>query len=350
MELNFDLLVSGCNTRCRHCYVKGGPGKNMPAEDALLCIEKLDAVAARLPFAASFTLDNEPMNHPELPAILRAAASTRQIRHYHHGMTTGLALLAREDRDAVVETYLDCGWEDFGVTLHGGPAHHDGIVRRPGAFRGALAAAEYLKSRGAKLNVSLMLNRFFPEDAEELDRVLAALAPEFIWFAIPNYTPHANMGDFEPYRAALPELRALEPWLPRWGQDVALVQKAWTHTPGAAAARLAEGLSLRALFGQEQEELYCTVHPDCRLYLGNTGAETRCLGDLRALDPDRTAAELALASGNRDYGAFYDPERLPTEAALAVALRRLPPELLYADLPSVLYRGLAELGIPTRLL
>ena len=48
MAINFDLLISGCNTRCRHCYVNGGPGPMMPAELALLCIEKLDTLAALL--------------------------------------------------------------------------------------------------------------------------------------------------------------------------------------------------------------------------------------------------------------------------------------------------------------
>ena len=66
MMINFDLLVSGCNTRCRHCDVDGGPGSMMALDDALRCIEKLDAAAEILPFEASFTLDNEPMNHPDI--------------------------------------------------------------------------------------------------------------------------------------------------------------------------------------------------------------------------------------------------------------------------------------------
>ena len=41
--INIDFLVAGCNTHCRHCYVNGGPGPIMPVEDALMCIDKLDA-------------------------------------------------------------------------------------------------------------------------------------------------------------------------------------------------------------------------------------------------------------------------------------------------------------------
>lgn len=62
--INFDLLVAGCDTRCKHCYVNGGPLPRMKVDDAVLCIERLDAIAANLPDEAYFTLDHEPMGHP----------------------------------------------------------------------------------------------------------------------------------------------------------------------------------------------------------------------------------------------------------------------------------------------
>lgn len=79
--INIDFLVVGCNTRCRHCYVNGGPGPIMPVEDALLCIEKLDGLAKYLPDDTSFTPDHEPMNHPQIDQILHAASHTRHIRN-----------------------------------------------------------------------------------------------------------------------------------------------------------------------------------------------------------------------------------------------------------------------------
>ena len=348
MEVNFDLLISGCNTHCRHCYVNGGPGKNMDLELALLSLRRLDEIAALLPFPASFTLDNEPVNHPNLGDILRAASSTKHIRYHHHGMTTGIALMRRRDKAEVVQSYLDCGCGEFGITLHGSAAHHDEIVRREGAFQTSIEAAEFLKAKGVEINVSLMLNRFFPEDAAELDRILARLNPAFIWFAVPNYTPHANMSDFEPYRSTLQDLEALALWLPKWGQDRdGLLQNAEQSTVAAAIRQLEKGLSLKALFAEKQDELYCTLHQDGLLYLGNTGVETICLGDIRTLHAAQVSEILARAPGNRDYGAFYDPRRLPGEDELLRTLKTLPRELLYADLPSVLYRGLAELRTPT---
>lgn len=351
MDMNIDFLVSGCNTRCRHCYVNGGPGGNIRTEDALACLRRLDELAAALPYPVSLTLDNEPINHPDIGEILRAAVSLPHIAHFHHGMTTGIALMGRPDRDSVIRSYLDHGCGEFGITLHGRPEHHDGIVRRRGAFHTALRAAEYLKSRGAELNVSLMFNRFFREDAEELDRVLDRLNPDFIYFAVPNYTPHANMAGYESFRASFGDLEALSSRLRRWGQDVpALLSAARESTPGAVMERLGGDLVLKDLFREEQTELYLSVHQDCLLYIGNTGAETECLGDLRTMDTARAAETLRRAPGNRDYGAFYDPAVLPEPEELIRALTRLPRDRLYADSASVLYRGLAELGVPTRIL
>ncbi len=351
MEMNVDLLIAGCNTRCRHCYVNGGPGECMPLEDALFCIRRLDALAAMLPFPVSFTLDNEPMNHPELASILRAAAGAEHMDHFHHGMTTGIALMARPDRDAVALAYRDAGCGEFGITLHGAPEHHDEIVRRKGAFAVSVAAAEYLKNQGFSVSVSLMFNRFFPADARELNRTIEALEPDFLYFAPPIYTPHPRMAEFELCRGNLSDLRALSGWLREWRQDPEdTVYRAEQATPGAVLRFLEQGRTVRELFAEKQEELYLTVHRDSRLYMGNTGAETLCLGDLRTLDLSRAAEIIRNAPGNRDYGAFYAPDCLPTEETILSALRRLPSDRLFGDRPSVIYRTLEELGTPTRLL
>ena len=346
MEINFDLLVAGCNTRCMHCYVNGGPSKAMPLADILTCLEKLDALAALLPWPSSFTLDNEPMNHPELCRIIPAAVQTKHIKYYHHGMTTGIALIGRPDRDAVMRAYFDAGFRRFGITLHGNAEHHDTIVRRRGAYRASVAAAEYMKAQGAEIEVSLMFNRYFPEDAESLGAAVSALEPDNIWFAVPNYTPHRNMPAFEPFRGTLDDLLILRPWLSRWRQDEAALLRD-SATVGIVKNRLWQDLSLKTLFSAPQDEMYLTVHPDCRLFMGNTGTETRDLGDLRTLDIEKTAALISASPGNRDYGAFYARDQLPGQTDLIRALDALPQSLLYSDAASVIYRGLAALNVPT---
>lgn len=349
--INFDFLVAGCNTRCQHCYVNGGPGPMMPVGDAIGCIEKLDALAERLSDETSFTLDHEPMNHPHIDQILKAAACTQHIHNYHHGMTTGIGLMHRKDREAVVRAYMDHGYDVFGITIHGNAAHHDEIVRRKGAYDAAIAAADFLKANGAKIEVSLMLNRCFAEDAESITAMLEQLQPGYIGFAMPIFTPHGNMMDFEPYRASIETVTALQNYLPQWRQDHAeIFRTAEKNTIASVIHRLKQGVDLNSLFTQEQDELYLTLHPDCHLYVGNSGAETQCLGDLRRTDLEATADIIKALPANRDYGAFYDTAALPATDALIKALEGLPPNMVYGDFESVIYRGLVELGIPTKIM
>ena len=348
MKINFDLLISGCNTRCKHCYVNGGPGSMMKLEDALLFIEKLDSLAELLPFESSFTLDNEPMNHPDIASIIRKAAAAQHIEHYHHGMTSGIALMRRKDRSAVMQAYLDCGCNDFGITIHGNASHHDEIVRRKGAFQTAVEAAEYMQSCGAEVGISLMFNRWFADDAGEIDAIIQRLQPAYIYFAVPNFTPHAHMTDFEFYRGSLETLHGIRPWLEKWKQNQDELTKEFC-TIGMLMEQLQKGLDIVSLFRCSQDELYMTVHQDGNLFVGNTGVETACLGSLRTLDIQETAQRISELPGNRDYGAFYEVDMLPGREELIYALNQLPRDLLYSDRASVIYRALTELKIPTRL-
>ena len=349
--INFDFLVAGCNTRCRHCYVNGGPGPRMELSDALCCIGQLDAIAACLGEETNFTLDHEPMNHPQILEILTAAAGTKHIQNYHHGMTTGVGLMRRKDKEAVVDRYLACGYDHFGLTIHGGEALHDAITRRSGAYAAAIEAGTFFKARGAQLEVSLMLNRYTPEQAGEITAALDRLQPDWIYAAFPIYTPHRNMADFEPYRATLETAEALRDRLPAWRQDAdRLLESARQSSVAFARETLERGTTLVDLFDAPQDERYLCVHPDGRLFYGNSGAETQDLGDLRTADPAAIAAVIRSLPYNRDYDAFYDRSALPKPERLLAALSELPQTLVYGDFPSAIYRGLVACGTPTRIL
>ncbi len=348
MTINFDILISGCNTRCKHCYVNGGPSGLMSVENALLIFEKLDLLAELLPYETSFTLDNEPMNHPAIETIIRGATATKHIECYHHGMTTGIALMNRNDRLSVMQAYLECGYRDFGITIHGSALHHDEIVSRPGAYQIAIEAAEYMRSCGAEIGVSLMFNRFFSEDAEEIDSMLMSLKPDYIYFAIPNFTPHEHMTDFEPYRGSVDMLHQLSPWFVRWKQqEDRLLEDACTVE--MLKEQLRHGLDITELFRCPQDEMYLTIHQNGDLFVGNTGVETNYLGNMLSLDIKETAAHICELPGNSDYGAFYEVNRLPDSLSLIRALEQLPKELLYNDRASAIYRGLSILEIPTKI-
>ena len=351
MMINIDFLVSGCNTHCKHCYVDGGPGSMMPLKDALLCIEKLDEVARYLSDRPSFTLDHEPMNHPGIDQILYRACHTKYIDNYHHGMTTGVALMQRKDKEAVIKSYLDNGYNSFGITIHGAAVHHDEIVRRKGAFDTTIAAARFLQQMGCQIKiVSLMMNRYFAEDADEISRMLDALGTENVRIVSPIFTPHSSMMVFEPHRATLETFEVIRSRLADWHLNEQEVMEAAEHGCIEAAVNRLHSIDLFRLWTGEQAELYLTLHPDCKFYVGNTGVETRCLGDLRTLDPKETADIINALPGNREYNAFYDEEDLPAIEDVRNVLENLPQHLVYGDFESVLYRAFVQLGVQTKLI
>ena len=349
--INFDLLVAGCDTRCRHCYVNGGPLPRMRGSDAVLCMERLDAIAAYLSEETYFTLDHEPMGHPDIGSIIAAAANTKHIRYYHHGMTTGVGCMRRDDKETVLKRYLALGFNSFGITIHGNEALHDEIVRRSGAFSASIAFGEFIKAHGAELEVSLMVNRFFPEQQNEISAILDWLRPDWVYIGLPIFTPHKNGLDYEPYRASVQDVETLGEWFKTLGKDDAeLIEKARESSAGLAVKKLINGQDLMTLFDAPQGEKYLAVHPDCLLYMGNSGAETECLGDLRRLDPEATAARIKEMPDNRDYDAFYDRSVLPETERMIEALIGLPQNTVYGDFPSVIYRGLTALNTATRIL
>lgn len=322
----------------------------MPIEDVLLCMEKLDEIAGFLSDSPAFTLDHEPMNHPQLDQILHAASRTKYIENYHHGMTTGVALMNRKDKEAVIQSYFDHGYRSFGITIHGGGAHHDEIVRRKGAFDTTVSAAKFLLQTGAKLNISLMMNRYYAEDADEISRMIDALGTEHIRLVNPIFTPHSNMMAFEPHRATLRTFEAIRDSLPHWHlneQDV--MQTAQQNTVEAAVNWL-QTTDLHQLWNAPQTELYLTLHPDCKLYVGNSGVETRCLGDLRMLEAKETAAIVNALPGNREYGAFFEEGDLPPAETVYRLMKAMPQDLVFGDFESVLYRVFAEANVPTTLI
>lgn len=319
----------------------------MPIKDVLLCMEKLDEIAEFLSDDSAFTLDHEPMNHPQLDQILYAASRTKYIENYHHGMTTGVALMHRKDKEAVIQSYLDHGYRSFGITIYGGGAHHDEIVRRKGAFDTTVSAAKFLLQMGARLDISLMMNRHFAEDADEISRMIDALDTENVWLVNPIFTPHANMMAFEPHRATLRTFETIRNHLSHWHLSEQDVMKAAQQNSVEAAIDRLHVTDLHQLWNVPQTELYLSLHPDCKLYVGNSGVETTCLGDLRTLEAKETAAIINALPGNREYGAFFEERELPPIETVYSALETMPQNLVFGDFESVLYRVFADAGVPT---
>ncbi len=339
MEYNIDLIIAGCSTNCRHCYVDGGPAPIMPLKDVLLAFEKLQPAFAKWGKAISFTLDNEAYLHPHLPAIWRRIFRECPQNYFHHGSTTGLAFNHRRDKEELWALQQELGLDYGCITLHGGRENHDFITQTPGSFEESLDYARFVKGHGGKAQVNLMLSRLLTDDRAELDAILAQLQPDAVFLNVTNAAPNGRLWDYQQWRASLSDCQKLAGHLSRWGLDE---DKTLARLRAGTHRALVEKLSREGL-PRQPDHCFLTVHRDLTLWQGNTGVEQKLLGDLRQMTPEEVIAALEACSPNWDFypAAFADPPAF--DRVLAYAQAHPAQELVYPDADSLLSRMTQEL-------
>jgi len=106
MQYTIELTVAGCDTCCAHCYVNGGAAAEMPLASAYAAIEKIRGICALLPGEAAITLGNDLLRHSAAGELVTFAARNAGDYFDFNGEsvvpTTGIALMARADRDALL--------------------------------------------------------------------------------------------------------------------------------------------------------------------------------------------------------------------------------------------------------
>lgn len=280
MEYNIDILVAGCNTNCRHCYVNGGPNKRMTTEDFEICIDLLLPVFLHFGERVSFTLDNEPYNHPDFPRIIDYVRQYCWNSYFHHGSTTGIAFNHRVDKDAIWEKQKAYGIDFASVTLHGGEKNHNFITRNTKAFSEAIDYIRFVKAHHGKLCISLMLSKLLIQDCDEISEILHKIQPDEVYLAIPNSAPSKRMQAYQKYRPTYEECLQLSGYLSAWGLDEAALMKQFEA--GSSKNLLATLKTQKAFKIAQPEQCYLTIHPDLNLYIGNSGVETEFIGNLHA--------------------------------------------------------------------
>ncbi len=339
MEYNIDLIIAGCSTNCRHCYVDGGPAPVMPYEDVLLCLKKLQPAFDKWGKGITFTLDNEAYLHPQLPEILRYIYRECPENDFHHGSTTGIAFNHRRDKDQLWALQKELGLDHGCITLHGGQKNHEFLTQTPKSFAESLEYARYLRKNGGKMEVNLMLSRLLADDREELAAVLEDLRPDAVYLTVTNAAPNRRLWDYQQWRASLADCEKLQGWLSRWGLEE---RPTMERLRGCTHRAWTEQLERQGL-PQEPDHCFLTVHTDLTLWQGNTGVEQRCLGDLRRMTEEELLAALEACTPNWNFypWAFRQPPAF--EQVLAYAKTHPAQDLLYPDADSLLSRMTQEL-------
>lgn len=333
MDINFDILLAGCNTNCRHCYVNGGPGPLMATEDFDLCMTKLRPVFAHFGAHATFTLDHELYMHPDLFYIFSRIQRLCWNNYYHHGATTGIAFNHRRDRDAVWQFQREHDIAYSSVTFHGANAHHNEITRNSRSFEEGLEHLQYVRENHGSVYISLMLSSLLVADRDKITELVQTISPDYVYFAIPSFPPTQRMLAYQPYRATYEEALRLEGYLSAWHVSEPDILGRF-HAFNTEA--IFETLKAHSDFSflPQPDAVFLSVHQNLDLFYGNSGVETKKLGNLRTLSSEEILDFLTHCRPNYTFfpSCFRNPPSY--EAFLSDVARNLSPNYIYPDLDS----------------
>lgn len=354
MEYTFEITVAGCNARCRHCYVSGGPGSSMPLSDYRACLEKLVPALTRLKGNVSIAPGHEPFNHEEAAALMRMTHALAPQFYPDAGYdwpTTGIALKSRRDRADIFALLHGFGAKRLMLTLHGLEECHNEIVRAPHGFEALCAFADLLHAEEFEVAFNLMLNHRMTEDWDAICQVLEANRCDVAYLTIPLYLPVARLRKYEPYRATYADCQRLRGRLDRFGIDEAqFFAKVEAFNAAAVRARaLQEGWDYAAREREKPDWAFFHITEELEFYYGNAGMHTKRLGNIATMTSEEIYEAIQAQRANYDYSAYYDLKQLPHISAVLAAN---PPQEnhVYPDAESCLYRWLDAMGVPTILL
>ncbi len=297
MNYNVDILVAGCNTSCLHCYVDGGRAKIMEFEDFKTCLDKLQKVFEVLKDKISFTLDNELYNHPQCLEILEYVKDHAKNNYFHHGSTSGIAIMSQSRKTKILKVLKDNGWLEASLAIHGSYKTHDVIVSKNGALTSLIEAANFLKDNGLEVWISLIFNKEMLKELDDISKILQGIKYDHILPVICDYLPLPRLRKYQRIRCDKDDYQKIIPFLKAQGVD--------TEDLEEKVASFNEVNIMRCLdYSMVQKELLSNdaafFHIDHKLdfYLGNTGSSLGYIGNIRKLSTDEILQAIKSSKDN----------------------------------------------------
>lgn len=316
MEYNIDILVAGCNTTCNHCYVNGGKAPSMELEDFLCCINKLKPVFSHLGDKVSFTLDNEIYNHPSACEILEVVERECAKNYYHHGSTTGIAILKHPQRQVIFEVLKRNNWLDVSFAIHGGRSSHNKMVHNEDGMEAILAASRMFKEHGFEVNISLMLSKVFGNELEEIDELLKQIPYDRVLPVIPDFYPTARLMKYQDIRCNVEDYEKILEFLEARNIDTSELKYAIkTYNEEAIITQLNVELVQKQL--NENETAFFHIDQKLNFYVGNTGATQKCCGNLKECSSEEIISWIVDSKDN-----YYETETIHYEGILKAILEK----------------------------
>ena len=212
-SLDVALMATGCSVRCRHCYASARQRVEHPIGPAL-AEEILDRLQPLVDRAEQTLVDvyYDLFDHPDAPAMVRLLHRRNLYGFFQDIATNGRGLARRAGYRELLKEMREMGSKCLQLALHGLEENHDWFVRRKGAFKDLLVAAE--AGRQAGLDVLLCVDAS-KRNVDELPALADYLAARGLWiapevpFAIFTWSPAGYAAELENLRIDLDDAEAI---------------------------------------------------------------------------------------------------------------------------------------------
>lgn len=280
MEYNIDILVAGCNTTCMHCYVNGGKAPNMSFDDFLYCMEKLKPVLTYFDEQISFTLDNELYNHPNAKEILELVEREYSKNYYHHGSTTGLAILEHPNQEDILQILKRNGWLDASFAVHGGKEVHNQMVCNQDAMNAIIKASQLFKEHGFEVWLSLMISKKLVETLPEVENLLDEISYDHILPVIPDYYPNGRLTKYQSVRCNKDEYEKVLDFLRKKNITTTDIEGAVRECNETKVLEEVLYEDVKSILTKNTTAFFY-INQELDFYVGNTGSALKYCGNLK---------------------------------------------------------------------
>lgn len=341
MKITIDLRITGCQTRCWHCYVNGGPGSFMSLSEIMEIgsfLRRAVPIFKQHFSTVSPYLDLEPVSHPDIVKIIQFFASENIIPFNESIPTTGVSLAQRDDYHEVLNAFKKIGIKGFEFTLHGDEQFHNKTVSNRRALEFQLISLKRIKEYGFEVYSNVMISKKLVEDFDEVCQFLTENVFDSINLTVPIFVPTDRLRKFEVHRANLDDIATIiDNELFRTCLNNNFWLKYKDCTEKAFLKKISDFDSTwEDMINKFPQWVFITILPGLDLYYGNGNLLHNRIGNIKETEFEMLIESIMKLKSNYCINGYYNTDLLPPPRDLIQEYGQPSNEKVYPSLDDVI--------------
>jgi len=327
MKITFSIRISGCATKCWHCYVNGGPGRIMKYNEYKKCLNVISELISYLEnedYNIDLFLDYEPLLHPDIIKIINLTAYRMEKNYNFKNMpwsTTGIPISKRNDYKEIMKSLKNIDVNSFMISFHGSAKTQIEALKYNNVDEVQIDAMEKIKEAGFGLVANFIISQSFIKDFQSVYKRYQKFI-DTQRFIVPLFVPTTRLRKFEKQRATVNDLIELNNLIKKIGLkgDYDMLDKG-KITEKKVYNNVREKSDIYSSFekieNRQPDWIFISILPGLDIYYGNTGSENFKLGNLYNDKPAELYKKIKKLKSNYCFRNYYRIDKLPKPSLVA---------------------------------